>query len=167
MKIARIAALVVPAALMLAGCSGNADDTENAANAAGDAPQAVSTTEPADGASSAPAAGGTASQAATGSGSAASPSAVPGADTAQVKVTKCATGKNGVQVEVDVKNTTDKPRDYVIAFGVNDSAGKSAGGGAVITQVGAGKSAKATGDAAVQVKGKVTCEITNIGSVEG
>ncbi|WP_168583409.1 hypothetical protein [Gephyromycinifex aptenodytis] len=175
MKIARIAALAVPAVIALAGCSGNADlPADDAASSAGvEASQAAQETAPADSDTTpaadttTPAADGTGAAGAAGKDSSASPTAIPGADTAQVKVTKCEAGKNGVDIEVDVKNTSDKPRNYVIAVGVKDSAGKTAGGGAVMVQADAGKSAKGTGEAPAKVKGKVTCEVNNIGSVEG
>lgn len=162
MKTTHIAALVLPALLAVAGCS-NAD--QQAQDAANGANNAGGTADPADaGTVTSSGEGEEGGEGGTGS---ASPTEIPGADTATVKITTCEVGDNGVDIEADVTNTTDVARNYVIAVGVKNDKGENAGGGAVIAQVEPGKNATATGQAPSTAEGEVTCEVSNIGSVEG
>lgn len=156
MKSTRVVALAIPVLIAVAGCSGNGGGD----NAGGDTAAAPGQT------TNAATPSGEASGPATGNGSnGATPAGVPGADTAKTKVKQCKAGSGGIELEVE--NTTDKPRTYVIAVRVKGADGKDMGGAAVSTRVEAGKKATGTGEASGKIEGKATCEVSNIGSVEG
>lgn len=88
------------------------------------------------------------------------------ADQATVKFTKCENTPNGVDMEAEITNTTKDKRTYIVTGMVFDEKKKAAGSAALmVDDLEPGKSAKATGKSNESVKGKITCEASQIDSM--
>lgn len=95
--------------------------------------------------------------------------AAPGnAGEAEVKFTKCENTKSGVQMEAEIKNTTQEKRIYIVTGLAYDDSKKSVASAALMSDpLDAGASAKVTGKStgAVDAKGDLKCEAGEINSM--
>ncbi|WP_313566798.1 hypothetical protein [Mobilicoccus sp.] len=150
----RMSVIAVPLALaLLAGCSGADDAAKEAetSSAPGAAPASPGSTTPA------PAAQHT-------------PGQKPGnAEQADVKVTTCEATPSGVEVAVDITNTTKEKRSYILTVLAFDENKKVVASAAVMPAeaIEPGKSGSGEGKSNEAVKGKVTCEVSDIQSMAG
>ncbi|GAB96126.1 hypothetical protein BJY21_003083 [Kineosphaera limosa] len=144
MKRSTICVALPLALLSLAGCS-----SDNSATGASPAPNATAGESPAPAVADH------------------TPGQTPGnADQGDAKVTKCEVTPNGVEIAVDIKNTTEQKRMYILTGVAYDSDKKPVASAAVMVDaVDPGASGSGTGRSTGAVEGDVICEVTQIESM--